>query len=133
MSKKSTELGVGKKVLASALSAAMVVAFAPAVAMATEEESTEENGNFSNSESNVAVVDKNQSGQIDEGDEGYSTLQEAINAAENEDGASTIILTQDVALDTLTSVDKEKSMVFEKANTDITLDLNNKVVNPPLQ
>lgn len=37
MTKKTTELGVGKKVLASALSAAMVVAFAPAVAMAEGE------------------------------------------------------------------------------------------------
>lgn len=92
-----TVCGAGKKVLASALSAAMVVAFAPAVAMAgvpgggtASSEADTEVGQSEQSEGAVAQI----------GDQQYASLQDAVAAAKS--GDSIKVLNDIVLQDTIT-------------------------------
>ena len=96
MDMSKTVCGAGKKVLASALSAAMVVAFAPTVAMATESVP----GGGTPSSANAGVEGEQlTSGNTAEGavaqigDQTYDSLQAAVDAADDD---SEINLLKDV-------------------------------------
>ncbi len=96
MDMSKTVCGAGKKVLASALSAAMVVAFAPTVAMATESVP----GGGAPSSANAGVEGEQlTSGNTAEGavaqigDQTYDSLQAAVDAADDD---SEINLLKDV-------------------------------------
>lgn len=114
MTKKTTELGVGKKVLASALSAAMVVAFAPAVAMA-EGEGAQGSEALAASESGDAGDAQDAQVVAKIGDTTYTSLQNAIDAAT--DGA--VVTLQD-------NIDLTRTVIVDGKN--IVLDANGKTI-----
>ena len=109
--------GAGKKVLASALSAAMVVAFAPAVAMAeggvAEGSSTVEVGTGATGNDDDVLQPKNENTVAMIGSDEFETLQQAINAVKK---GQTISVLKDVDLGS------SKLSVYEKP-ADVVIDL----------
>lgn len=121
MSKRSF-ITTGKKVLASAVSAAMVVAFTPVVALgANLDEGAlvpvlgESETMPAVHEKTVALIDKDKNGVVSPGDAQYSTLQKAIEQA---DPGATVLLIKDVNLEN--AINLTKSITIDGSKEGMT-------------